>query len=171
MNLIQRFSSYLKDYFTPIPKFEGKNAPFQEAIYRYSKHRSEKNLERLSSELTKAYFLIPYTDQKALAKKSKPKKKVAAKKKKKTVPKNDGPEPIVLLYISDEKGRVYLPAFSHPSESTLYFGKETQLAPITAKELWSVGLQNKGVSGVAIDPGSTLWILSRDHLEVLQKEK
>ncbi|TGJ98918.1 SseB family protein [Leptospira langatensis] len=171
MSSIKKISSFLKDYFTPIPKFEGENAPFQEAIYRYSRNRSEKNLDTLSTELTKAYFLIPYTDQKAMAKKkAKPKKKVAAKKKKKKTVKNE-PEPIVLLYISDEKGRVYLPAFSHPSESMLYFGKETQLAPITAKELWSVGLQNEGVSGVVIDPGSTLWILSRDHLEVLRKEK
>lgn len=170
MSSFKKVLSSIKEYFEPIPKFEGENAKFREAIYLYSKHRSEKNLEKLSAELTKAYFLIPHAGSGAAAKKVKPKKKVAAKKKKKTPPKK-GPEPIVLLYVSYERGRVFLPAFSHPSESFRYFKKETALVPITAKELWVLGLQNKGVSGVAIDPGSTLWLLSREHLELLQKEK
>ncbi|EIE01907.1 SseB family protein [Leptospira licerasiae] len=170
MSSFKKVLSSIKEYFEPIPKFDGENANFREAIYLYSKNRSEKNLEKLSAELTKAYFLIPHAGAEAAAKKAKPKKKAAAKKKKKTSPKK-GPEPIVLLYVSDERGRVFLPAFSHPSESFRYFKKETPLVPITAKELWALGLQNKGVSGVAIDPGSTLWLLSREHLELLQKEK
>ncbi|TGL61417.1 SseB family protein [Leptospira sarikeiensis] len=170
MSVTGKIFSFIKDYLEPIPKFDGENAGFREAIYLYSKKRSEKNLEKLSAELTKAYFLIPHAGAEQLPKKAKPKKKVAAKKKKKATPKK-GPEPIVLLYVSDERGRVFLPAFSHPSESIRYFGKETALVPITARELWALGLQNKGVSGVAIDPGSTLWILSREHLELLQKEK
>ncbi|WP_367897776.1 SseB family protein [Leptospira sp. WS58.C1] len=166
----KRVLSSIREYFEPIPKFDGENARFREAIYLYSKNRSEKNLEKLSAELTKAYFLIPHAGEEAVPKKTKPKKKVAAKKKKKVSP-NKGAKPIVLLYVSDERGRVFLPAFSHPSESFRYFKKETPLVPITAKELWVLGLQNKGVSGVAIDPGSTLWLLSREHLELLQKEK
>lgn len=170
MSSFKKVLSSIKEYFEPIPKFDGENAGFREAIYLYSKNRSEKNLEKLSAELTKAYFLIPHAGEEAAAKKAKPKKKAAAKKKKKA-PTKKGPQPIVLLYVSDEHGRVFLPAFSHPSESFRYFKKDTALVPITAKELWALGLQNKGVSGVAIDPGSTLWLLSRDHLELLQKEK
>lgn len=171
MSSFKNILSSIKEYFEPIPKFDGENAGFREAIYLYSKNRSEKNLEKLSAELTKAYFLIPHAGEEAVPKKkAKPKKKVAAKKKKKVSPKK-GPEPIVLLYVSDERGRVFLPAFSHPSESFRYFKKETALVPISARELWALGLQNKGVSGVAIDPGSTLWLLSREHLELLQKEK
>ncbi|MFB5649556.1 SseB family protein [Leptospira wolffii] len=169
MNVWKRLLDFWENLFIKVPKFEGKNAPFQEAMYLYSKKKSPKNLERLSSELTKAYFLVPHM-QAPPPKKAKPKKKTPAKKKKKVTKKNE-PTPIVLLHISDEKGRVYLPAFSHPSESLRYFGKETPLIPVTAKELWWLGLQNSGVSGIAIDPGSTLWILSRDHLEILQKEK
>ncbi|MGJ4744848.1 SseB family protein [Leptospira sp. SA-E8] len=171
MSSFKKVLSSIKEYFEPIPKFDGENAKFREAIYLYSKYRSEKNLEKLSAELTKAYFLIPHAGAEAIPKKAKPKKKVAAKKKKKSPSPKKGPEPIVLLYVSDERGRVFLPAFSHPSESVRYFKKETALIPITAKELWALGLQNKGVSGVAIDPGSTLWLLSREHLELLQKEK
>lgn len=168
MDWIEEVRDFWDRLFLKIPKFEGKNAAFQEAIFLYSRKRNPKNLERLSSELTKAYFLVPHVVSPPAKKKAKPKKKAAAKKKKKSG--ETEPAPIVLMYISDEKGRVYLPAFSHPSESLRYFGKETSLIPVTAKELWWVGLQNKGVSGVAIDPGSTLWILSRDHLEILRKE-
>ncbi len=169
MDWIRKVSDFWEKLYLRVPKFEGKNAAFQEAIFLYSKKRSSKNLEKLSSELTKAFFLVPHADPGQISKKGKPKKKSLAKKKKAV--KKPNPEPIVLLYISDERGRVFLPAFSHPSESLRYFGKETRLLPVAAKELWWLGLQNKEVSGIAIDPGSTLWILSREHLEILQKEK
>lgn len=168
MSLFKRILSRIADLGAGSDQVEsGENPALRTAMLRYGKSKNAKNLDRLSSELTRANFLVPIFE----ASKALPKKKAGAKKKKvsgkKRKPSDDK---IVFLYVKDESGRIFLPAFSHSQEVVRYFGSKTRTIRLEAADLWWAGLQNEEISGVVIDPVSALWILNREHLEILQKE-
>ncbi|EQA44488.1 SseB N-terminal domain protein [Leptospira broomii serovar Hurstbridge str. 5399] len=167
MSFFRKILSLLKGETPNASDSEADDSAFRYAMMQYGKKKNPKNLAKLSEELTKSSFLVPHLEAGKLPpgkkKKLKPKKKAPAKKKKKEA------DEIVLLYVSDENGRIFLPAFSHPKEVIRYFGKETPTIRLSARDLWWTGLRNKEIAGVVIDPATTLWILSREHLEVLQE--
>ncbi|EPG76480.1 hypothetical protein LEP1GSC058_1425 [Leptospira fainei serovar Hurstbridge str. BUT 6] len=165
MSFFRKFLSLLNRETSIAGVPQAGNSAFRLAMMQYGKKKNPKNLAKLSEELTKSTFLIPHLEAEKLPPrkktKLKPKKKAVAKKKRKQT------DQIVLLYVRDENGRIFLPAFSHPEEVVRYFGKETSTIQLSAKDLWWTGLQNQEVAGVVIDPATTLWILSREHLEIL----
>ncbi|EQA38515.1 SseB N-terminal domain protein [Leptospira inadai serovar Lyme str. 10] len=169
MSFFRKFLSLLNREIRNASDAEADDSAFRRAMIQYGKKKNPKNLAKLSEELTRSSFLVPRLEAGKLppGKKTKPKskKKAPAKKKKKL----EQEDQIVLLYVRDENGRIFLPAFSHPEEVIRYFGKETTTIRLPAPDLWRTGLGNKEVAGVVIDPATTLWILSREHLEVLRE--